>query len=809
MKLDFSIIIPYYNKKYEIDLVLMALCMQNYDIRKFEVVIVDDGSKEKIFNIINKYKDKININYLLKNHTGNRGKLRNYGIKISKADRIIMLDSDMIPDRNVLSEFDKATKNSREIVSLGCRINLLKFDKDKIDSEVIKNNFEIIKELPAIYDERTINIILEKEKGFIYDQNWQIVFSHCLCLWKEEFLKVNGFDEGFSKNWGAEDVELGYRLFKNGCKPKLNLNVKCYHLYHDTNLRKNILSLRKNYEIFLRKHYTWHVELFIREYEIWAKEGIEIQNKIKSRINLIEENNINNKIDEIIKLLPEKTLLVGIESKHLLDSYKIEKAFIPESKITSDKIFNIIGFNTFYKDKHFKLALISKKYLDINYGLYLRLINEIERISQNYIIVDKYEEIFNKLKLETNNSTLKNKNYLLFSLSNENNFDIFHNNFIYLAIAMDKLGINTGIQYAFDPFNLIDINSGYMWFSDRSKQKTIARLQNHQLNFICDKIPHFINYQYLLNSSRSVENKIVWIDSLFINYEKFLNSIVEEAKIAFFVKNWEIANFTNKTVKHYLPVGIDSDKINNIKKIKKNKTDKFVFLFTNQFIDKISNLDILLEVFDELYSNDNTVELKIITSNKYYPTFKYLEYFCSKSFLHFVNETTFSSLNRNTIYQTELKNKYKSSKNIIFIEENFGDLEYTMELNNCDCLLYLNSGITISSFVLESIAFGKKPIIPEDNRYSDYFNNDKCFGVKTEKVSPLFSAYYDWPLNNDLQPPFSYLLGNRIIKDSLKETLKEITDNRDSVIIDESFTHEFIQKFDWLTIGEKLKKILY
>ena len=57
--------------------------------------------------------------------------------------------------------------------------------------------------------------------------------------------KDNCFDEEFGPNWGFEDFELGYRLWKNGYKFEYDYNAVAYHMSHyrsNFNLESSITS---------------------------------------------------------------------------------------------------------------------------------------------------------------------------------------------------------------------------------------------------------------------------------------------------------------------------------------------------------------------------------------------------------------------------------------------------------------------------------------------------------------------------------------------------------------------------------------
>ena len=89
----FSIIIPLYNRPVEIKELLNSLLNQEYP--DFEVIIVEDGSKNKSEEIVNQFKDKLNVHYFFKDNEG-QGFARNYGFERAKGDFFIVFDSDII-----------------------------------------------------------------------------------------------------------------------------------------------------------------------------------------------------------------------------------------------------------------------------------------------------------------------------------------------------------------------------------------------------------------------------------------------------------------------------------------------------------------------------------------------------------------------------------------------------------------------------------------------------------------------------------------------------------------------------------------
>lgn len=95
----FSIIIPLYNRPDEIDELLFTLVQQEYN--NFEVLIIEDGSTRDAREIIDSYKEKLNIRYFYKENAG-QGFARNYGFERAKGDYFIIFDSDCLIPKDYL-----------------------------------------------------------------------------------------------------------------------------------------------------------------------------------------------------------------------------------------------------------------------------------------------------------------------------------------------------------------------------------------------------------------------------------------------------------------------------------------------------------------------------------------------------------------------------------------------------------------------------------------------------------------------------------------------------------------------------------
>ncbi|WP_299682677.1 glycosyltransferase family 2 protein [uncultured Tenacibaculum sp.] len=100
-----SLVVPVYNRPDEIQELLESLTQQDFK-KKYEIVIVEDGSTESSETIVNTYTSQLNISYFFKPNSG-PGDSRNYGMKRAWGNYFIILDSDVILPSHYLSTIDK------------------------------------------------------------------------------------------------------------------------------------------------------------------------------------------------------------------------------------------------------------------------------------------------------------------------------------------------------------------------------------------------------------------------------------------------------------------------------------------------------------------------------------------------------------------------------------------------------------------------------------------------------------------------------------------------------------------------------
>ena len=207
MKLQFSIIVPVYNRPQEIEELLYSISKQNYE-DAFEVLIVEDGSTKKCDVVIKRYQSKINIRYYYKENTG-AGLSRNYGMERAKCNYFIILDSDVLLSTHYLSDVYKALEENYTDAYGGAdraHISFTSFQK------------AINYSMTSLF---TTGGIRGKKKGLGKFQ----LRSFNMGLSQKAFEITKGFSE---LKYG-EDIDLTFRLWKAGIETQFIENAYVYH----------------------------------------------------------------------------------------------------------------------------------------------------------------------------------------------------------------------------------------------------------------------------------------------------------------------------------------------------------------------------------------------------------------------------------------------------------------------------------------------------------------------------------------------------------------------------------------------------
>jgi len=186
-KLPFvSVIIPAYNEEKSIAGTIKSILRSNYP--KFEVIIIDDGSKDNTLKIAKKFIKKDVKVFSKKN--GGKGSALNFGLKKAKGEIIFTLDADTFADPKSMKKMVRYFKN-KDVMCVS-------------PAMVIHNAKSILQRIQSI--EYLLGLFLRKTFAAL---NAIYITPGAFSAYRKSFFdKYGGFDEGNI----TEDLEMALRI---------------------------------------------------------------------------------------------------------------------------------------------------------------------------------------------------------------------------------------------------------------------------------------------------------------------------------------------------------------------------------------------------------------------------------------------------------------------------------------------------------------------------------------------------------------------------------------------------------------------
>lgn len=204
--MKYSIIVPVFNRPDEIDELLESLTRQTFN--DFEVIIVEDGSQKPCKEVCDKYTDKLNLKYFMKENSG-PGQSRNYGAERSEGEYLLILDSDVVLPENYLYAIEKELHRDKADAFGG---------PDRAHNSFTDTQKAISYSMTSFFTTGGIRGGKKKMDKF-YPRSFNMGIR------REVYNKLGGF----SKMRFGEDIDFSIRIFKAGCKCRLFPGAWVYH----------------------------------------------------------------------------------------------------------------------------------------------------------------------------------------------------------------------------------------------------------------------------------------------------------------------------------------------------------------------------------------------------------------------------------------------------------------------------------------------------------------------------------------------------------------------------------------------------
>ncbi len=211
MKLQYSIIIPVYNRPEELTELLESLSVQSYD-QDFEVLVIEDGSNRPAEDVVRNFQRSLTISYFTKENSG-PGLSRNYGMARAKGNYFLILDSDVILPPDYLKEVDQRLETAYTDFFGG--------------PDAAHESFSPLQK--AINFSMTSLFTTGGLRGKKQTKDFQ-PRSFNMGLSKKAFDATGGFSE---QHFG-EDIDLTFRLWEQGFQSQFVESAYVYHKRRST-----------------------------------------------------------------------------------------------------------------------------------------------------------------------------------------------------------------------------------------------------------------------------------------------------------------------------------------------------------------------------------------------------------------------------------------------------------------------------------------------------------------------------------------------------------------------------------------------
>lgn len=188
-----SIIVPAYNEAKRIGKMIANLKKLSYP-RKVEIIVIDDGSSDETAEIA----ESTGVHVIRQKNLGKAAAL-NAGLKAAKGEIVACVDADSYPEKNAL-------------------VDSVPFFSEGVAAVTTKILAKKGKGMMTRFQEIEFVLIAWSRKLFEYIESIYATPGP-LCLYRKDIIKgLGGFDE---KN-ATEDIEIAWRLLKNGYKIRMS-----------------------------------------------------------------------------------------------------------------------------------------------------------------------------------------------------------------------------------------------------------------------------------------------------------------------------------------------------------------------------------------------------------------------------------------------------------------------------------------------------------------------------------------------------------------------------------------------------------
>lgn len=232
-ELELSVILTTYERPNHLERCLASLALQRGVAGKFEVIVADDGSRDRTHEVVHRFADSVDFPVKLTTHPHEDyhvAKCRNDGVRASRGAYLLFTDGDCILPPDHLATHLLHRRPGVVWAGNGYRLN--REASERIDLAAVQTR--AYREFVSPAERQRLMRLWVKNKYYqLVGHPTKPKLDGCdFALSRADFESVNGFDEAFV-GWGCEDDDLGVRLRRAGLRIDTILRyTHVYHLWH-------------------------------------------------------------------------------------------------------------------------------------------------------------------------------------------------------------------------------------------------------------------------------------------------------------------------------------------------------------------------------------------------------------------------------------------------------------------------------------------------------------------------------------------------------------------------------------------------
>ncbi|TYQ16888.1 UNVERIFIED_CONTAM: GT2 family glycosyltransferase [Acetivibrio alkalicellulosi] len=399
-----SVIIPAYNSRERLYLNLIALNNQQYEQKDIEIIVVDNGSTDDTYEMLSDFNMKYPFIKVRLDANQGIAFARNEGVKRAKGDILIFHDSDMICSKDFINKHICAHIEKNLVICGMPWKRMYSFYYENFSNNQLEKFNEIANSINTrwdtgaltdryqLIDESKVNsfdmgkYVFDLDNQFIselkeivakygsrlkdYYLPWRFFITNNLSVERSKVLEVGMFDSKIKK-YGYEDYDLGFRLYKSGCKFKFAQDILSIHQEHPPNF--SYLDLDENISYMCEKYNN-----------IYFIDMVLLCISHTMRINGETLNNLTKEIYKIISLkqydfvLKLFLKLLQLHKKRIFDGKKYNCVISNYKKIMPILLKQVFELKHIHKTNDFidQLHKLLKNLLNINLKRLLKKYSE-------------------------------------------------------------------------------------------------------------------------------------------------------------------------------------------------------------------------------------------------------------------------------------------------------------------------------------------------------------------------------------------------------------------------------------------------